>query len=72
MARARKAARDVALRPSLRFNPSAFLTPVPHRGQRNEPAYVRHVAEMIAQVKGLTVDVVAQQTTLNANQMLGW
>ena len=49
-----------------------FLTPVPHRGQRNEPAYVRHVAEMIAQVKGLTVDVVAQQTTLNANQMLGW
>jgi TatD DNase family protein len=49
-----------------------FLTPVPHRGQRNEPAYVRHVAETIAQVKGLTVDVVAQRTTLNANQMLGW
>lgn len=49
-----------------------FLTPVPHRGQRNEPAYVRPVVETIAQVKGLTVDVVAQQTTLNANQMLGW
>lgn len=49
-----------------------FLTPVPHRGQRNEPAYVRRVAETIAQVKGLTVAVVAQQTTLNANQLLGW
>jgi len=49
-----------------------FLTPVPHRGQRNEPAYVRHVVETIAQVKGLTVNVVAQQTTQNANQMLGW
>ncbi|MBI5567359.1 MAG: TatD family hydrolase [Chloroflexi bacterium] len=49
-----------------------FLTPVPHRGQRNEPAYVRHVAETIAQVQGLTLAVVARQTTLNANQMLGW
>lgn len=49
-----------------------FLTPVPHRGQRNEPAYVRQVAEMIAHVKGLTVNAVAQQTTENANQLLGW
>lgn len=49
-----------------------FLTPVPHRGQRNEPAYVRHVAAMIAQIKELTVNAVAQQTTQNANQMLGW
>jgi TatD DNase family protein len=49
-----------------------FLTPVPRRGQRNEPAYVRHVAEMIAQAQGLAVDVVARQTTQNANQLLGW
>jgi TatD DNase family protein len=49
-----------------------FLTPVPHRGQRNEPAYVRHVAETIAQVHGLALEVVAQQTTRNANQLLGW
>lgn len=49
-----------------------FLTPVPHRGQRNEPAYVRHVAAMIAQIKELTVNAVAQQTTENANQLLGW
>ena len=49
-----------------------FLTPVPHRGQRNEPAYVRHVAETIAQVHGVTLEVVARQTTQNANQLLGW
>ena len=49
-----------------------FLTPVPHRGQRNEPAYVRHVAETIARVHGLALEVVAQQTTLNANRLLGW
>ena len=49
-----------------------FLTPVPHRGRRNEPAYVRHVAETIARVQGLTVEAVAQHTTQNANQMLGW
>jgi TatD DNase family protein len=49
-----------------------FLTPVPHRGQRNEPAYVRHVAETIAQVRGLPAESVARQTTLNANQLLGW
>ncbi|MEI6987048.1 MAG: TatD family hydrolase, partial [Rhodospirillaceae bacterium] len=49
-----------------------FLTPVPHRGQRNEPAYVRYTAEMIAQVQGLDVAAVAQQTTQNAHQLLGW
>jgi TatD DNase family protein len=49
-----------------------FLTPVPHRGQRNEPGYVRYVAETIAQVRGVAVEAVAQQTTRNANQLLGW
>lgn len=49
-----------------------FLTPVPHRGRRNEPAYVRYVAEMIAHIKEMTVNAVAQQTTQNAHHMLGW
>jgi TatD DNase family protein len=49
-----------------------FLTPAPHRGQRNEPAYLRHVAETIAQIHGVTLEVVAQQTTRNAKQLLGW
>ena len=43
-----------------------YLTPHPHRGKRNEPAYVRLVAEKIADIKGLTVDMVAAATTANA------
>jgi TatD DNase family protein len=49
-----------------------FLTPAPHRGQRNEPAYLRDVADTLAQVQGVTLEVVAQHTTQNANQLLGW
>lgn len=43
-----------------------YLTPIPHRGQRNEPAYVRFVAEKVAQIKGITVEEVAEQTCRNA------
>lgn len=45
-----------------------YLTPVPYRGKRNEPAYVRYVAEMVAQIKGVDVEVVAEQTTVNAKR----
>jgi len=43
-----------------------FLTPQPHRGQRNEPAYVRHVAEQAAAVLALPVEELAAQTAANA------
>jgi TatD DNase family protein len=43
-----------------------FLAPEPHRGKRNQPAYVRHVAETVAKLRGLTVDDVARVTTQNA------
>ncbi len=46
-----------------------YLTPVPFRGKRNEPAYVRYVAEEIAKVKGVSVESVAQATTLNAERL---
>jgi TatD DNase family protein len=49
-----------------------FLTPVPHRGQRNEPAYVRHVAEVIGQARGLALEAIARQTTANAQMLFGW
>jgi TatD DNase family protein len=48
-----------------------YLAPQAHRGRRNEPAFVRHTAEMIAQVKGLTVEDVARVTTLNAFTLFG-
>ncbi len=47
-----------------------YLTPAPHRGKRNEPALVKHVAEKIAEWKQLSLEQVADQTTQNAKQLL--
>lgn len=47
---------------------SPYLTPHPNRGKRNEPAYVRLTAETVAQVKGLSLDEIAEITTQNARQ----
>ncbi|AVR96850.1 TatD family hydrolase [Pseudoduganella armeniaca] len=44
---------------------SPYLAPVPYRGKMNEPGYVAHVAEFIAQLKGVTVAEVAERTTAN-------
>lgn len=44
---------------------SPYLAPVPHRGKLNQPAWVRHVAEEIAQLRGITVDALASATTAN-------
>lgn len=46
-----------------------FLAPVPKRGKRNEPAYVRHVAEAIASLRGIPLETLAQQTTQNARTL---
>lgn len=46
-----------------------YLTPVPFRGKRNEPAYVRYVADEIAQVKGISIESVALATTQNADRL---
>lgn len=42
-----------------------FLAPMPHRGKRNEPAFTRHTAEMIAEIKGVSLKEVAEATTQN-------
>ena len=42
-----------------------FLAPVPHRGRRNEPAYVVDTARRLAEVRGVTPDVLAKQTRAN-------
>jgi TatD DNase family protein len=48
-----------------------YLAPVPHRGQRNEPAWVRHTAERLAMVRGEAVDALITQTGLNARRVFG-
>jgi TatD DNase family protein len=44
---------------------SPYLAPVPHRGKSNQPAFVRHVAEEIAALRGITLEEVATATTDN-------
>jgi TatD DNase family protein len=48
-----------------------YLTPHPYRGQRNESAYVRLVAETAAEIKGLTLEDIAKITSDNARRCLG-
>ncbi len=46
-----------------------FMTPLPHRGKRNEPAYTVHIAEKLAEIKKIPVAEVARQTTANASRL---
>lgn len=48
-----------------------YLAPHPHRGERTEPAYVRFVAEKIAEIKKIPVQEVEEQTTKNAEELFG-
>lgn len=48
-----------------------YLTPVPHRGKPNEPAYLRHTAEFCATLFGLSYDELAARTTANAKRFFG-
>ncbi|MBO6576032.1 MAG: TatD family hydrolase [Rhodothermales bacterium] len=48
-----------------------FLAPVPYRGKRNEPAYVRLVAQKLAEVRGTSVAEVEESTTANAKALFG-
>jgi TatD DNase family protein len=48
-----------------------FLSPVPKRGKRNEPAHVRYIAECIARLRNVSLDTLAAQTTQNACQLFG-
>jgi TatD DNase family protein len=48
-----------------------YLAPVPHRGQRNEPAYVRRVAERLAEIRGQDVETIVTLTTSNAIACFG-
>lgn len=58
-------AKRVPLSSMLIETDAPYLAPVPYRGKTNQPAYVKHVAEEIAQLKGISVEDVAQATTEN-------
>ena len=61
----RDAASEVPLDRMLIETDSPFLAPVPHRGKRNEPAFVREVARQIGELRGLPAEEVGQKTSAN-------
>ena len=67
----REVVRRVPLEHILIETDSPFLTPVPYRGKRNEPAYVRFVAETIATLKHLPFEKVADVTSENVCALFG-
>lgn len=67
--RLRAVAKTVPLERLLVETDCPYLTPAPHRGQRNEPSYVRYVVEAVARTRRMPVDLVAQTTTVNAGRL---
>jgi TatD DNase family protein len=67
----REVVRQIPIEHMLIETDSPYLAPQPVRGKRNEPAYVRHTAEAIAAIKGLSFDDVARITSFNAMQLFG-
>jgi len=64
-------ARRVPLSSMLIETDSPYLAPVPHRGKRNQPAWVRHVAEEIAALREVAVETIAQATSDNFFRLFG-
>ncbi|MDE1152201.1 MAG: TatD family hydrolase [Micavibrio sp.] len=61
----REIARTVPLDRILVETDSPYLAPMPHRGKRNEPAFVVHTAQLVAELKGVSLEDLAAQTTQN-------
>lgn len=61
----KEVAKNIPLQRMLVETDSPYLAPVPHRGKTNEPAWVRHVAEEIARLRGISLESVAAATTEN-------
>lgn len=68
----RRIVRQLPLTHVLIETDAPFLTPVPHRGKRNEPAFVAHIADKIAEIHMTTREQVAEMTTANAARLFGW
>ena len=67
----RAAAAEVPLERLLVETDAPYLAPMPNRGKRNEPAWVRHTAECLAEVQGIGIEELAKATTANALRLFG-
>jgi TatD DNase family protein len=67
----REIARDVPADRLLVETDAPYLAPVPFRGKRNEPAWVAHTAKVLAEVRGMTLEALAELTTGNFRRLFG-
>jgi len=65
-------AKDLPLESMVLETDAPYLTPVPFRGKRNESSYIKYVAEKLAEVKGISVEEVAEVTTRNAQNIFNF
>lgn len=63
--------KEVPLEKLMLETDSPYLTPVPYRGKPNKPAYVKYVAEEIAQLRNMTLEEIIDITTSNAEEFFG-
>lgn len=67
----RQLAKKIPLDRLLVETDSPYLAPLPHRGKRNEPSFVKHTAESLAEAHGMTLNEIAAITTDNARRLFG-
>lgn len=67
-----KITREIPLQAIIAETDAPYLAPHPHRGQRNEPAWVSLVVQKIATLKSLSVEEITTALTNNGNQLFGW
>lgn len=65
----RDAARRIPIERMLIETDSPYLAPAPFRGRKNEPAYIKHVVEKIAEIRGVSAEKIEEETTNNAKNL---
>lgn len=70
--RLRELVRQLPLEKLLVETDCPYLTPRPHRGKRNEPAYVKLVAQEVARIKGMSLEEIAHNTSNNAQALFAY
>lgn len=68
----KEVAKNIPLDKLLLETDAPYLTPEPHRGRENQPAYVKYVAQEIANLREISFEEVAEQTTENAKKIFGF
>lgn len=66
------AARQLPLDVLLLETDAPFLTPHPHRGERNEPSFIQYINGKIADLRGISADLTAETTSNNAQRLFSW